>query len=77
MMWSDSYRPTRIQDMVGNEEARSYVAKWLLRWVDGTKPLILAGPPGVGKTTVVKAVSKQFGYDLIEMNASETRNRGV
>jgi replication factor C large subunit len=76
-MWSDSYRPTRIQDMVGNEEARSYVAKWLLRWVDGTKPLILAGPPGVGKTTVVKAVSKQFGYDLIEMNASDTRNRGI
>ncbi|MDQ4012891.1 MAG: AAA family ATPase, partial [Thermoproteota archaeon] len=77
MMWSDSYRPTRIQDMVGNEEARSYVAKWLLRWVDGTKPLILAGPPGVGKTTVVKAVSKQFGYDLIEMNASDSRNRGI
>ena len=77
MMWSDSYRPTRIQDMVGNEEARSYVAKWLLRWVDGTKPLILAGPPGVGKTTVVKAVSRQFGYDLIEMNASDTRNRGI
>jgi replication factor C large subunit len=76
-MWTDSYRPVTIQDMVGNEETRSYVVKWLLKWVNGTKPLIMAGPPGVGKTTIVQAMSRQFGYDLIEMNASDTRNRGM
>jgi replication factor C large subunit len=77
MMWSDSYRPATVHDMLGNEEARSNVVKWLLKWVNGTKPLIMLGPPGVGKTTIVQAMSKQFGYDLIEMNASDTRNKGV
>jgi replication factor C large subunit len=77
MMWSDFYRPAKVQDMVGNEEARSYVAKWLLKWIDGTRPLMLIGPPGAGKTTIVKALAQQFGYDLIEMNASDTRNKDV
>jgi replication factor C large subunit len=76
-MWSDVCRPIEIQDMVGNEEARIIVAKWLLKWVDGSKPLFLIGPPGVGKTTIIKALANQYNYDLIEMNASDTRNKAV
>lgn len=76
-MWSDVYRPTKIQDMVGNEESRIIVAKWLLKWIDGSKPLLLIGPPGVGKTTIIKALASQYNYDLIEMNASDTRNKAV
>jgi replication factor C large subunit len=77
MIWSDVYRPANIQDMVGNEAARISVIRWLMNWVDGTRPILLIGPPGVGKTTLVKALADQYGYDLIEMNASDTRNRAV
>ena len=76
-MWSDVYRPTNIHDMVGNEAARISITKWLIKWVDGTKPIFLIGPPGVGKTTIVKALAYQYGYDLIEMNASDTRNKTI
>ncbi|HEY9387743.1 MAG TPA: AAA family ATPase [Nitrososphaeraceae archaeon] len=76
-MWSDIYRPTQIERMVGNENARIAVVKWLLTWVDGSRPLLIIGPPGVGKTTIVKALAHQFNYDLIEMNASDTRNKEV
>jgi replication factor C large subunit len=77
MMWSDVYRPTQLQEMVGNEESRIFAAKWLLKWVDGTKPLFLIGPAGVGKTTIVKVLANQYDYDLIEMNASDTRNKAI
>jgi replication factor C large subunit len=75
MMWSEVYRPLKIEQMVGNEDARLAVVKWLTAWVNGVKPLLLVGPPGVGKTSLVHALAQQYDYDLIEMNASDTRNR--
>lgn len=74
MMWSDKYRPTKIEEFLGNEESRIVVLKWLSVWKSGAKPLLLLGPPGIGKTTLVTVLSKQFNYDLIELNASDVRN---
>ena len=75
MMWSEKHRPKTIQEMVGNEDARLNALKWLEGWMSGGKPLLLIGPPGTGKTTFVHALSEQFGYHLVEMNASDTRNK--
>jgi len=74
-MWTDIYRPQKVEQMIGNEDARLAVMKWLSRWIDGSRPLLLVGPSGVGKTTLVQVLARKFDYDLIEMNASDTRNR--
>lgn len=39
------------------------------------KAALLSGPPGVGKTTTAYLVSKELGYDVMEMNASDTRSK--
>src|SRR6185312_9613095 len=96
MMWSEKYRPKNLLEMVGNEEAKESFVKWLGKWIKGTKPVLLVGPPGIGKTTMedqlIKLVllvgppgigkttmavlgTKQFGYDLISMNASDVRSK--
>ena len=49
-MWSEKYRPQNISDMIGNEESRSLIIEWFTKWKKGTKPLLLVGPPGIGKT---------------------------
>lgn len=75
MMWSEKYRPKNLLEMIGNEEAKESYVKWIGQWKKGTKPLLLVGPPGIGKTTMAMLGSKQFGYDLISLNASDVRSK--
>jgi replication factor C large subunit len=75
MMWIEKYRPRRSDDLVGNYEARSQIVRWLDTWVNGKKPLLIMGPPGIGKTSFVHILSVEYNYDLIEMNASDSRTR--
>ncbi len=74
-MWSEKHRPAAIRDMVGNEEARAAVMEWFAKWRKGAKPLLLTGPPGVGKTTLAYIVAQQFGYDMLGLNASDARSK--
>ena len=74
-MWSEKYRPQNISDMIGNEESRSLIIEWFTKWKKGTKPLLLVGPPGIGKTTIAYLTAKQFGYDMIGLNASDVRSK--
>ncbi len=74
MYWTELHRPKNFEHLIGNEEVRFNVLKWLVKWFPGAKPLFLIGPPGVGKTTIVKILSSLLNYDLIELNASDTRS---
>ena len=75
MMWSEKYRPQNIIDLIGNEDVRASFVEWFGKWKKGTKPLLLVGPPGTGKTTLANLAAKQFGYDMISLNASDVRNK--
>ena len=75
MMWSEKHRPQNISDMIGNEDARSSFVEWLTKWKKGTKPILLVGPPGIGKTTISNLAAEMFGYDMIGLNASDVRSK--
>ena len=72
-LWVEKYRPKKIAEVVGNEEAKATFVEWLKNKRHTKKAVLLYGPPGVGKTALVNAASNEFGFRIIEMNASDTR----
>ena len=75
LLWVEKYRPKKIEDIVGNEEAKATFLEWLYgKRKTAKKAVLLYGPPGVGKTALVNAAAKEFGSTIIEMNASDTRS---
>jgi len=41
------------------------------------KAALLSGPPGVGKSSACRIICKSLGYQALEFNASETRNKAA
>lgn len=77
MLYTTKYAPKKLEGLVGNQEKIEHIRQWALQWLSRKKrkPLLVWGPPGVGKTSIAHALSNQYDLDLIEMNASELRNR--
>jgi DNA polymerase III delta prime subunit len=75
---SERLRPVRLDDVLGNTPARTQLRAWAERWNADAPPAqraaVLSGPPGVGKTSSALAVAAEFGWSVVEMNASDARN---
>ncbi|MCS7126231.1 MAG: replication factor C large subunit [Aigarchaeota archaeon] len=76
-LWVEKYRPKKVSEVVGNEESVKTFLEWMESW-ESNKPtkkaVLLYGPAGVGKTSLVLAYGREHGYDIVEVNASDWRN---
>ena len=75
--WTESYRPSGLDEVVGNPKAVQDLRNWAQSWEDGKpikKAAVLIGTPGTGKTSAALALAADFKWDVVEMNASDQRN---
>ena len=68
-IWVEKYRPKTIDDCILPESTKNTFKEFLNR---GEIPnMLLAGPPGIGKTTVAKALCNELGVDFYVINGSD------
>jgi len=73
--WTEKYRPKEIKQIVGQIEQIDKLKSFLLNFPSKKKAIILNGPPGIGKTTLVHAISNETNSEIFELNASDLRNK--
>lgn len=68
VLWVEKYRPQKVEDTILSDTMKETFRKFVS---DGNVPnLLLTGGPGVGKTTVAKAMLEELGCDYIVKNGS-------
>jgi DNA polymerase III delta prime subunit len=68
-LWVAKYAPKTIEDCILPESSKKTFQDFLNK---GEIPnMLLAGPPGIGKTTVAKALCNELGVDVYVINGSD------
>ena len=68
-LWVEKYRPKTIEECILPSDTKKTFAEFVSK---GEIPnLLLSGPPGIGKTTVAKALCNELGVDYYVINGSD------
>ena len=68
-VWVEKYRPKTIDECILPDSIKKTFQDFLIA---GEIPhMLLSGPPGIGKTTVAKALCNQLGVDYYVINGSD------
>ena len=68
-LWVEEYRPKTIDDCILPQSLKTLFTSFIQK--GELSNILLSGPPGIGKTTVAKALYDQLNCDWVMINGSE------
>jgi DNA polymerase III delta prime subunit len=70
-IWTEKYRPSTLEEYIGNESVKEKVAEFLNK--GSIQNLLLYGSAGGGKTSLAKLIVKGLEAEYLYINASDER----
>ena len=74
MNLTEKYRPGTLNEIKGQSDAIEKLMLFLKQFPK-KRAVCLYGPAGTGKTSIAHASANDLKYEIIELNASDLRNR--
>lgn len=71
-LFTERYRPRKIDDIILPKKVKSQFRQYIRQ--NNLPNLLLCGSPGIGKTTIAKALCNELGVDYIFINGSKDGN---
>ncbi len=73
--WAEKYRAVSLKDFRGMGEVISSLKRFITDFPHGKHAALLHGASGTGKTALVYALANDLRFEVLELNASDLRNR--
>lgn len=77
-MFTQIYKPKKLDDFIGNRKTIPLFEKWLSEWNPSnkkTKCALVSGKNGVGKSILVELVLEKYDYHFINLSNDEERDK--
>ena len=75
MPWTEKYRPKKLEEIKGQNDAILKLKEFLRNFGKKKNAILLYGPPGTGKTSLAYALANEIDSEIFELNASDLRNK--
>ena len=73
--WTKIYQPKNLSELQGQDTAIKHLKSFIENFKKGKRSALIHGPTGSGKTVAIYALANDLNHEIIEVNASDKRNK--
>jgi replication factor C subunit 1 len=77
-MFTSKYKPTKLDEFIGNKQAIQLFTNWISNWDaknKKTKCALVSGLNGLGKSLLVELILNKYDYNIVNLSIDDDRDK--